>query len=63
MTTQAALWTLSGAALLLAAIAAFAEHRRTRRRNLDRVGWVPWNFIQVIAGLVAVVTAALALKG
>ncbi len=63
MTTQAALWTLSGGALLLAAIAAFAEHRRTRRRNLDQVGWVPWNFIQVIAGLVAVVTAALALKG
>jgi hypothetical protein len=63
MTTQDALWWTAGAALLVAVLAAFGEHRRTRRRDLDEVGWVPWNFIQVMAGLGAVVAAALALKG
>ena len=62
MTTQAALWTLAGAALVVAALAAWGEHRRQRRRNLDEVGWVPWNFIQVMAGLVTLVAAVLALK-
>lgn len=62
MTAQAMLWTLAGALALLTAVAAFAEHRRTRRRNLDRVGWMPWNLIQVLAALAAVVAAALALK-
>ena len=62
MTTQAALWTLAGAALAVAALAAVGEHRRQRRRDLDKVGWMPWNFIQVFAGLVMLVAAALALK-
>lgn len=63
MTTQAALWTLAGAALAVSAFAAWREHRRQRRANLDRVGWVPWNFIQVMGGLAALVAAALAVKG
>jgi drug/metabolite transporter (DMT)-like permease len=63
MTTQAGLWTLSGLFLVLAVVAGFAEHRRTRRRNLDRPGWVPWMLIQVLAGIGAVVAFALALKG
>lgn len=63
MTTQAALWTLAAAALTLAAFAAWREHSRTRRRDLDRVGWMPWNFIQVIAGLTMLVAAALAVRG
>ena len=63
MTTQATLWTLAGAAFAVAALAAWGEHRRQRRTDLDSVGWVPWNFIQVIAGLVVLVAAALALKG
>ena len=57
-----ALWTVSAVALVLAVLAAFGERRRTLRRNLDSVGWVPWNFIQITAGIVAVVAAALALK-
>ena len=63
MTTQDALWWTAGAALAVAVLAALGEYRRTRRRDLDSVGWVPWNFIQVMAGLGAVVAAALALKG
>ena len=57
------LWWLTGALLLLAAAAAWAEHRRGKRRNLDSVGWMPWNLIQVLAFLGAIAAAALALKG
>jgi hypothetical protein len=62
MKTQAILWTLAGAALLIAVLAAFADKRRSSRRNLDTPGWVPWTLIQIIAGIAAVVAAALALK-
>jgi hypothetical protein len=62
MTAQVGLWTLGGMLLVLALVAGFAEHRRARRRNLDKPGWVPWALIQVLAGLGAVVCAALALK-
>lgn len=62
MNIQATLWGLAGACLLLAALAALAEHRRARRRDLDRAGWMPWNFIQIAAFLVALVSAALAIK-
>jgi hypothetical protein len=62
VTTQAWLWWTAGGALALAAFAALAEHRRSRRRDLDRVGLVPWNFIQIVAFLAAIVAAALALK-
>ncbi len=57
------LWVLAGALLLLAIYSAWAEHRRGRRRNLDRVGWMPWNLLQVLAFLGAIAAAALALKG
>ncbi|HEX8669181.1 MAG TPA: hypothetical protein VF727_12510 [Allosphingosinicella sp.] len=55
------LWTAAGALLALAVAAAVAEHRRRRRRNLDRPGWVPWDLVQILAFLLAVVAAALAL--
>lgn len=62
MTTQAWLWWAAGIAMTLAVLSAFAEHRRSRRRDLDKVGLMPWNFIQVVAFLAAVIAAALALK-
>ena len=62
MTTQQLLWTAAGAALLLALVAGVAEHRRGKRRDLDKPGWVPWTFLQVIGLLAAAVAAALALK-
>jgi hypothetical protein len=52
-----------GAFVAVAAGSGLAEWRRTKRRNLDRVGWMPWTLIQVMAVLGAVVTAALAIKG
>ncbi len=60
--TQAGLWWGAGSALAVAVLAAFAEHRRSRRRDLDRVGVMPWNFIQIFAFLIAILAAALALK-
>ncbi len=62
MSTQANFFTIAAAALALAIYAGFAEHRRKRRKYLDQVGWVPWNFLQVIGGIVAICALALALK-
>ncbi|WP_343520045.1 hypothetical protein [Sphingomonas sp.] len=52
-----------GAFVAVAAGSGLADWRRTKRRDLDRVGWMPWTLIQVLAMLAAVVTAALAIKG
>lgn len=56
------LWTAAAVLFVLAAYAAWAEHRRSRRRHLDRVGWVPWNLVQVLAFLGSVIALALAFK-
>ena len=63
LSTEQMLWIGAAALLALAIFATFAEHRRGRRRDLDRVGLMPWNFIQVIAFLGAIAAAGLALKG
>ncbi|HEX2764179.1 MAG TPA: hypothetical protein VHM92_10125 [Allosphingosinicella sp.] len=57
------LWTLAAAFLVLAAIAAIADRRRSRRAALDRVGWVPWTAIQVLALFLAIGAAGLAARG
>jgi uncharacterized membrane protein len=54
------------AALLLGALAvfaAFAEHRRARRPNLDRPGVMPWHLVQILAAIGALAAVAIALKG
>jgi len=60
MTAQAALWWGAGAAAAICALAGFAEYRRTRRRDLDRVGWTPWNAIHLIAFFTALALVAAA---
>lgn len=60
MTTQDALWTAAGLAAAVALAAGAAEWARTRRRNLDNVGWVPWQLISVLAFFLAIGLAALA---
>ena len=62
MTVQAGLWTGAAAAALTAVFATVGDWRRGRRRNLDAVGWVPWQGLQMMAILLAVVLAALAAK-
>jgi hypothetical protein len=55
-----AYWVATGAAALLAVAAGFAEWARARRRNLDRVGWMPWQLISMLALFATIILAALA---
>jgi hypothetical protein len=59
---QASLWTGCAAAVALAGIASFAERRRNRRVDLDKVGFMPWPLVSVLAIMAAVVLAAIALQ-
>ena len=58
---QARLWWGAGIALAIALVAIFADRRRQRRDDLDRVGFMPWALIQVIAMMAAAICAALAM--
>lgn len=62
MAAQTAWWTLAAAGAALGVVSALADWKRTRRRNLDRPGWVPWTGLQLLALLVTVVAVTLALK-
>ncbi len=53
-------------ALVMSAVAgtaALADARRMRRSDFDRVGFMPWTGISMMAVMVAVFAAAFALKG
>lgn len=47
----------------LAGTAAIADARRMRRRDFDRVGFMPWSLILIISLIVAAFATAIALKG
>lgn len=61
--------TLSGQLVLtgvaLAALALFSgvmDHRHTRRKDLDRIGLMPWGRLSVLLLFGAIVTLAIALR-
>ena len=56
------LWAGAAAALALAVASGVGEHRRRNRRDLDRIGLVPWPLIQLLAMLAAVICASVALN-
>ena len=58
---QEQLWIAVGAMMALAVIAGLGEARRRRRKDFDRVGFMPWAMIQVLALLLAVVLASVAM--
>ncbi len=51
-----------GAAALFA-VAEVAEHRRKNRRDVDRVGFMPWRGIGLASVAVALLSAALWVHG
>jgi hypothetical protein len=53
------LWLASAAFAALAALAAWRDHARTKRRDIDRPGLVPWTLMLVMAMLLAVVCGVL----
>lgn len=55
-----AYWAATGASAALAVGAGLAEWARARRSNLDRVGWMPWQLISMMAIFATIVLAALA---
>jgi hypothetical protein len=59
---QQQLWGGVVAAIFLAVASGLAEHRRRHRRDVDRVGFMPWMLIQVLAMLAAVILASVALN-
>lgn len=54
------LWAAAALFAAVAALAAWRDHARARRRDIDRPGWVPWQLVLILAILLAVVCGALA---
>ncbi len=62
--SDATLFGLGGAALLIiAAVATLADRRRTRRLRIEAVGWVPWTAIYLTAAFAGIILITVALKG
>jgi hypothetical protein len=55
------LWAAAAFFCALAALATWRDHQRAKRRDIDKVGWVPWSLVLVLAMLLAVVCGALAI--
>lgn len=56
------LWGAAGVLVAVAVAAGFGEWRRRRRHDLDRVGWVDWPTVQMLALIALAITVALAAK-
>ena len=59
--TLVGLW--GGAFLLLAALAMVADRRRSRRKDIDRVGYVPWTVVFVCSAFIGYGLLLTAVKG
>jgi hypothetical protein len=59
---QARLWAGVAGCVAVAVASGWGEHRRRRRRDLDRVGTVPWSTLQFAALFGALLLASVALS-
>lgn len=59
---QVQLWTMAGASAALAAFSCFADWKRQRRSDLDRVGFMPWTSLSLIGIVATMIFVALAIK-
>ena len=59
---QVSMLSVSVTAAILCGVAELAEWRRRNRRDVDKVGFMPWRGIALVSVAVAIVAAALALK-
>lgn len=59
---SALLWILAAASAALALLAGWADHRRAKRRDVDKPGWVPWQPILILATMASVICIALAVR-
>ncbi len=57
-------WIWGGCALALssAAVAVFADRKRSNRKQPDDVGFMPWPLILILSILLAAIFAAIGLK-
>ncbi|MDG2534750.1 hypothetical protein P6144_13895 [Sphingomonas sp. HITSZ_GF] len=62
VTMQLQLWLGAAGAAVIAIVSALGEHRRRKRKRMDDVGFMPWQLIQVMAMLAAVILASVALN-
>jgi hypothetical protein len=53
----------AGLALALAIFAGWMDWRRNNRDQLDKVGWVNWTLLMVLAGIAAAMLGLLAVGG
>jgi hypothetical protein len=54
---------LAGACLLAALFALWADRRRTRRKRIDAVGFMPWTAVFFVCAFAAAGFGAVAAKG
>ena len=59
--TLVGLW--AGGFLLLAATALLADWRRTKRKDIDRVGCVPWTVVFLASAFIGCGLLVMAVKG
>ena len=60
---QVSMLTVSIGAAILFAVAEIAEWRRNKRRDVDKVGFMPWRGIALASAAVALFAAAFWLGG
>lgn len=56
------LWLGAAGWAALAGLAILGDRRRHRRSDLDRVGWVPWPLVLIVALIGAALCAAVAIR-